>query len=60
MSNDDNLHDRLNEEGIVILASLDESQPYEVDESYILWDKINCKLTLVTASSCSSWTGGVR
>lgn len=39
------------------LASLDESADYEVDYTFVGFDKRTGKFVLVTASGCSCWDG---
>ena len=43
--------------GYVLLYSLDESPPYEVDISEVYYDKLNKEFVLVTASGYSCWMG---
>lgn len=37
------------------LASIDESAPYEVDETHILYDEDTGEFLLASASGCSCW-----
>lgn len=43
--------------GSIILAEVDESAPYEVDQTYILWNQALNNFSLITASGCSCWEG---
>lgn len=40
-----------------ILSSVDEADPYEVDEAHIGVDAATGKFVLLTASGCSCWDG---
>ena len=44
-------------EHIPLIAEIDESEPYEVDQTLIFFDKNRELFLLVTASGCSCWDG---
>lgn len=44
------------QKSLTILASIDESEPYEVDEAIIGLDQ-DGRFVLLTASGCSCWDG---
>jgi len=50
-----NYHERI--KGLESLASLDESEQYEVDTTDIAYDKLTDKFALITCSGCSCWDG---
>ena len=43
--------------GYILLASIDESEPYEVDVSEIYYNTEKNNFVLMTASGCSCWSG---
>lgn len=45
------------DESLRLLANIDESMPYEVDQTRILLDKTTGEFVLQTASGCSCWDG---
>src|SRR5689334_13277882 len=43
--------------GLIELAFIDESYPYEVDQAMIGIDKTTSQFVLMTATGCSCWEG---
>lgn len=48
-------YDRLKQ--ITVLSSIDESEPYVVDQTAIGWDSNINKFVVLAASGCSCWEG---
>lgn len=44
-------------EGLELLATCDESEDYNIDETQILWDKKTREYVVRSASGCSCWEG---